>query len=267
MNKKIDYADIVKQKVLEFKNNAELKRYYEDKYDKGGYIKGVVKYGIKISKRYHNLRLNTMLGLLNLQENERILDVGCGTGDLLSRIQNSSLKNLKLYGIDISQKAIDIAGRRLKSAILSQMNAEKLSFKSNTFDKVISVEVLNHVIAPGEAIEEIRRVLKPDGELVVCIATLNKNIFSALAIRLKIAKRKDVSEHLHDFSYDELIKLIQSEGFKLQKSKGIVISRDFIYSRLEERFKIFVKLGLLISTNIFCFPRASKFVALKFKRI
>ena len=113
----------------------------------------------------------------------RVLEVGIGTG-----------KNLKYYqqefwaiGVDISEgmmsKAKPLA--KAKGVSLTQMNAENLAFLDNAFDTVLATFVFCSVPDPVKGLQEIRRVLQPEGQALLIEHVQPKNpllawIFSTL---------------------------------------------------------------------------------------
>ncbi len=98
---------------------------------------------------------------------EAVLDVGCGTGALLATILRK-YPDAKLAGIDLSQDMLAIAGKRLgRSASLKQGLAESLPYPDAKFDVVCSTSVFHFFREPYLALTEMRRVLKPDGRLVI----------------------------------------------------------------------------------------------------
>lgn len=88
------------------------------------------------------------------------LDVGCGMGDLLSRFPERNR-----YGCDISEDYLNLArGRDIRAW---QGYAHDLPYVDDWFDLVTATDVLEHVLDLNAAVEEMLRVLKPDGVLIV----------------------------------------------------------------------------------------------------
>jgi ubiquinone/menaquinone biosynthesis C-methylase UbiE len=107
------------------------------------------------------------LARLPIREGERLLDVGCGTGQLLQALQTRPC-NAELMGVDTTSEMLDVARSRLaKSTPLTVGQAEQLPFESASFDWLVSASVFHHIRKPGEALREFRRVLKPSGHLVI----------------------------------------------------------------------------------------------------
>ncbi|EHP87387.1 class I SAM-dependent methyltransferase [Methanotorris formicicus] len=91
-----------------------------------------------------------------------VLDVGCGSGEQLKKLNNA-------VGLDISIEMAKIANKKTNKLVVVG-NAENLPFKNNTFDCVISFfGALNHVNL-DRALKEIRRVLKKDGIFIFTVA-------------------------------------------------------------------------------------------------
>ena len=134
---------------------------------------------------------------------KRMLDAACGTGygtELLSRIAQEAV------GIDISEDAVAYAGQNYRADNLKYLAASvtKLPFSDNCFDVVVSYETLEHIDATSQKVflHEIRRVLKPDGILVM--STPNKNIYDC---------RGENAFHRHELGYTEFADLL-SEQFQ-----------------------------------------------------
>jgi len=103
---------------------------------------------------------------------KKVLDVGCGTGDLLI---NLALKNIDIIGVDMSEDDIEIA--KLKSAkynlapsMFQVQNGARLPYPDEHFDVVACIEVLEHTGRDYMAVlREIFRVLKRNGILYMTI--------------------------------------------------------------------------------------------------
>lgn len=110
----------------------------------------------------------TCVDLLRLGPNSRVLDVGVGTGIMLPHYPRS----WNLTGIDISPKMIEQAKKRAgelgwDNLNLEVMDATQLPFAESSFDAVVASYTLNAVPEPRKVLENIKRVLKPNGKLVV----------------------------------------------------------------------------------------------------
>lgn len=92
-----------------------------------------------------------------------LLEIGVGNGGHFSMY-----KTHKIIGIDISSKMLEIAKKRkIENIELKQMNGEELLFPDQTFDYVALSHVLAVVDQPEKVLEEIYRVLKPNGKVFI----------------------------------------------------------------------------------------------------
>jgi ubiquinone/menaquinone biosynthesis C-methylase UbiE len=89
----------------------------------------------------------------------RSLDVGCGTG------RNLPLYRGSVVGLDPSREALLRARRRAPAVPLVRASAEALPFRTGSFDTVVSGLAFCSVRRPDQALAEVRRALKPEGEL------------------------------------------------------------------------------------------------------
>jgi ubiquinone/menaquinone biosynthesis C-methylase UbiE len=90
----------------------------------------------------------------------KILDFGCGTADITSKIEGC-----EVWGLDNNRKLLVMAK---KSGIMTIYgDFEKMPLKDNSFDVIVSIDTIEHVRSREKTINEIKRVLKPDGSLYI----------------------------------------------------------------------------------------------------
>ncbi|ROO23128.1 class I SAM-dependent methyltransferase [Salinisphaera orenii] len=104
---------------------------------------------------------------LPLRAEDRLLDVGCGTGALLYHLSTSHPAT-QLVGLDPVPEMLAVARRKISSDIaLHEGWAEQLPFADAQFDVVVSCSMFHYVARPLDALIEMRRVLRPGGQLVL----------------------------------------------------------------------------------------------------
>lgn len=97
---------------------------------------------------------------------KKLLDIGCGTGNVLMRINRN--ENLYLYGIDISEKMIEKAKKNLgNKAELKVGDSEYLPWKDNSFDVIVCNASFHHYPNPEKVLLEMKRVLKKNGTVII----------------------------------------------------------------------------------------------------
>ena len=96
-----------------------------------------------------------------------ILDIGCGTGTMLSMVIDEC-KDVKAYGIDFSEKMMEKASALLGSKVqLTVGDSDSLPWPGGSFDLVVCNSAFHHFPEPVKALNEIRRVLIPGGRIII----------------------------------------------------------------------------------------------------
>src|SRR5689334_21581802 len=141
--------------------------------------------------------------------NPNILDVGCGTG--------ANLKMLAAYGktegVDISEQAVEFCRQRgLDSVMLGA--AEQLPYANESFDLVTSLDVIEHLDDDVAGLQEMRRVLRPDGRLLLFVP----------AFMFLWGVQDDVSNHRRRYTLPSLLKAVEAAGFSVEWSSYANVS-------------------------------------------
>ncbi len=102
--------------------------------------------------------------IVNLKEKAKILDIGCGTGNLLKILEEKN-KNFELIGIDPNEKMLNIARKKLKFAKTHKITIEKFNIKE--FDYVFSIDTFHHLSNPNKTMKKIFKILVKNGKLIV----------------------------------------------------------------------------------------------------
>jgi len=123
-------------------------------------------YDVVFGKIFHSGREMAPV-LLDLFPGARLLEVGVGTGLSLPLLP----RNIGITAIDLSQKMLDRAKKRaaslaLRNIELIKMDATRLDFPDQTFDRVLAAYFVSTVPDPVKVVLEMKRVCKPGGLLV-----------------------------------------------------------------------------------------------------
>ena len=179
----------------------------------------------------HRLWKKRFVEIMDIKENEIILDVGSGSGDIASEILKENLQT-RLYLLDLNQEMLSEGKKRLKKDKNIKYfigNAEKLNFESNFFDKYAISFCLRNVTEYLLSIKEAYRVLKPGGKYCCLEFSTPKSSLISSSYKLYkskilpllgelVAKDKNAYEYLSESidlfpSQEELSKNLLDCGF------------------------------------------------------
>jgi methionine biosynthesis protein MetW len=165
----------------------------------------------------------------------RVLDLGCGDGELLAHLQTS--KQVNGYGLEIDSRKITTCIERGVNVIEQDLDRGLESFASNSFDLVVMTETLQAVREPSRLIDEMLRIADE------CIVTFPN--FAHWRCRLHLASRgrMPVSQHLPHHWYDTPnIHLCTFADFEeLCRQKNLVIIQRFVVDSQYQSAKLMVR--------------------------
>lgn len=154
-----------------------------------------------------------------------LLDIGAGTGDFLLEAQN---QNWNCIGIEPNDKAKTIA---LSKGVSFAESLEVLD--NHSFDVITMWHVLEHVPDLQKQIQELQRLLKPSGTIIIAVP--NYKSFDAQHYG-KFWAAYDVPRHLWHFSKTSIAKLFERENMRLVKVLPMIFD-SFYVSLLSEKYK------------------------------
>ena len=113
----------------------------------------------------HRLWKRIFIEIVNPSFEDKIIDVGSGSGDLVLEIQKKYL-NAKIDIVDLNKKMLEEGKRRIKKGNVHfyQQNAENLSFDNNSYDKYLISFCLRNITDIDRSFREAFRILKPGGQ-------------------------------------------------------------------------------------------------------
>jgi phosphatidylethanolamine/phosphatidyl-N-methylethanolamine N-methyltransferase len=156
----------------------------ENDFVEGVYHKIAKVYDLTFGPTLHPGRLQA-IQRMNIQSGERVLEVGVGTGINLSLYP----KNCSVTGIDFTASMLEIARERverkgIKNVRLLQMDAGDMKIADNSFDIVYAPYVISVVPDPVKVAQEMRRVCRPGGRIIVLNHFISPNPFLARIERM-----------------------------------------------------------------------------------
>jgi 2-polyprenyl-3-methyl-5-hydroxy-6-metoxy-1,4-benzoquinol methylase len=127
----------------------------------------------------------------------KLLDFGCGSGIFVEELEKAGFD---AHGVDISDEAVRFGALQgIKN--LSVIDSHKINFSDNTFDVVLSMDVLEHLEDEEWALKEIERILKPNGIFVVMVP----------AYMFLWGVQDEVAHHYRRYTKGSLLKVVRDK--------------------------------------------------------
>jgi ubiquinone/menaquinone biosynthesis C-methylase UbiE len=170
--------------------------------------------------RENKLREMTV-DLAQVKSGDSVLEIGCGTGTLTLAAKHKAGPSGKVYGIDIIPGMIELSRQKAANAKLDvafQLGSiDNIPFPDNQFDVVMCSFMIFHMseAVRRKGIEEIYRVLKPEGQLMVLDLNLPDRHVTRALVKLFLG-------FMFEHDLKELIPLMEASGFsgaELQQAK------------------------------------------------
>lgn len=185
----------------------DLKKYYNDKALEIDEIALTYKNPSAYKRFFFHSRFESVFGALDPKRGESILELGCGSGyyskKIVSRKAILTTTDISENYVKQTKKFVGKSGR----ANYLVADATKLLFNSNSFDKVLFTEVIEHIPNYEKSLKEIKRVLKPGGQLIISTPSRYSPMNIAYNIKRKI-KKFTFNEHVHEFTPHEFVELV-----------------------------------------------------------
>ncbi|NUK32966.1 methyltransferase domain-containing protein [Streptomyces lunaelactis] len=161
-----------------------------------------------------------------------VLDVGCGDGSAAATAARV-LKGHRIVGVDWSQDALRRAAPRLSQVVRGELTGGGLPFASGSADAVLFSEVVEHLVDPDSALDELHRVLRPGGHLMLSTPNLaawyNRGlllagvqpVFSEVSLRhIHGRPGSQVVGHLRLYTARALREFVAASGFEVVTVAG-----------------------------------------------
>lgn len=161
-------------------------------------------------------------------KNVKILDVGCYDGSIAEFLKRNGNK---VFGIDSSLEAMKLTKAKGIDCIKGDINEEITFIRDNSFDIVLAAEVIEHVLNPGDFIEQAKRILKKGGTLILTtpnLASLGRRLYLLFGRNPLIEIGIDDGEagHIRYFVKDTLCGLLKKYDFAIKVFCSDVVNFD-----------------------------------------
>ncbi len=147
----------------------------------------------------------------DLAQSKTVLEIGCGSGMGLAYLRQRAAHAV---GGDPTESLLEEARRHLPDAELVRLDAEHLPFPDAAFDVVLMLEMLYYVPDVDQAMREARRVLRPGGQLMICLPNRERPDFNPSPFSVRY------------HSAGELAELLARHGFRVRLYGGFPVEAD-----------------------------------------
>lgn len=167
--------------------------------------------------------------LAYIKKNYTVLDIGCNNGQNTAK---AATKCKKVIGFDFDENLLKIAQRDIKRKKINNIklirsNAEhKLPFRDNTFDVVLFFAVLEHLVNRKQAVQEVSRVLKPAGTLLLSVPNKDTT-WKRMQRHARLSYYSD-ADHKIEFTKNSIKSLLEANSFKVIKLNTVALDMPFV---------------------------------------
>ena len=139
-----------------------------------------------------------------------LLDFGCGEGDFAHRIRAHCAG---VCGIDVSGRAIAAARERFPDMRFTVADEGRLPYPDHSFDTVCALDVLEHILDVETALEELRRVTRPGGNLLIATSELTRLKTVIIALTALDDYFYPAGPHIRHFTRKNLANILLRKKF------------------------------------------------------
>jgi SAM-dependent methyltransferase len=162
----------------------------------------------------------------DLPDNARIIDVGCGDGFHLKLLKEYGRKSWTLEGIDVDRRAAEMAEKTGLKVHLGSV--ENIGLPENSYDLAFMIQTIEHLEKPVEILSAVRKILKPDGRLV--IVTDNTDALDFKLFKSGYWGGYHFPRHWNLFNRNSLTKFAGKVGFEIVDLTTQVSPVNWVYS-------------------------------------
>jgi ubiquinone/menaquinone biosynthesis C-methylase UbiE len=149
-------------------------------------------------------------------KDKTFLDAGCGTG-LFTKV--AVARGANITAIDIAPKLVELTKKKNPTINALEASLLQLPFADNSFDYVISSDVIEHTTDPYAATRELIRVLKPNGK--ICITVPNRTFWYFSVKIANFFKMRDYQGFENWVHYNEFRKFLIKNNITINNYKGV----------------------------------------------
>ncbi|MCX6816712.1 MAG: class I SAM-dependent methyltransferase [Candidatus Beckwithbacteria bacterium] len=177
----------------------------------------------------HLINIEPLWYLADINRQDVVLDLGCHNGQ---HTLKTAVKCRKIIGLDYDRKQLTIArnsaaDKHITNVVFRQFNLEqKLKFKDQSFDKILCLDVLEHIIRRNQLLASIRRLLKPRGLAFIAIPNLNTS-WKQLQKKVGLNPFAD-PDHKIEYSLAQAKNILKRAGFDIISLRAVTYDSPWI---------------------------------------
>lgn len=161
-----------------------------------------------------------ILPLLPVGPIDRALDLGCGSGETSGFLKESG-RFKWVCGVEGSPEAAEVARKRIDQVLIGDIEKIEYPFAKESFDVILALDILEHLVDPWTLLKTLKQLLKPDGRLIVSLP--NVRHCSVLVPLIFFGDWRYSQEglldstHIRFFTKKTAQRMFLNEGFQIEK--------------------------------------------------
>ncbi len=173
-----------------------------------------------------NRKMDKLILNYKINQGSRILDLGCGTGVISSRLAELTGRKGKVVGCDYSLAMLKTAGKKARGLQFICADARRLPFQSASFENVVCFSCFPHFEDKQEVLKEMHRIIKEGGHLIIShllssreISRVHRRVKGAV-VHDKIPTRRWMRDSLKNSGF-KILSLLDKAGLYLLQAEKI----------------------------------------------
>lgn len=202
-------------------------------------------------RRKKKLEYERVVPLIIPDNHLKILDIGCGEGFIASLIKK---KTNQVIAMDIVNKYERFIKQRGINFVKHNLEKLPYPFPSEEFDVITILSVLEHLYRPDKCLEETHRILKKDGQVIICLPNYASLLHTLSNLRGQsfhsLTDEYNFYGHIKYFTYSSILELLTLKGFFVDTVISPLPTITKRYRKLSRWKKILAKAIVYISCKI-----------------
>lgn len=168
------------------------------------------------------------------EENRKIkvFDMGCGEGTL-GMLLREKFRDVYTMGCDIAEKTVELAAPFYDRTVQLDIESDNIEDKlgRETFDYIVCVEILEHLMYPDRALRKLKSFLSKDGHMIVSFPNIAWWKYRLMLLKGRFPEESRLyhhAEHLHDFTMHTFRKLLEDSGLEPVELGGEFVPPQFM---------------------------------------